>query len=85
MLAQYVYPSKIGLFRIVRHGRQWRVMCEAQEIGRHETPEAALTATRMTCSQARLPGELAQWRYVPESALAHSRVPGEGTRWRLAG
>jgi hypothetical protein len=85
MLAQYVHPSKTGLFRIIRHGRQWRVLCEEREIGRHETAEAALIAARMTCPQARLPGELAQWRYVPELALAHSRVSGEGTRWRMAG
>ncbi len=85
MLTQYVHPSKIGLFRIIRHGRQWRALCEEQEIGRHETAEAALIASRMACPQARLPGDLAQWRYIPELALAHSRVSSEGTRWRLAG
>lgn len=85
MLAQYVFPSKTGLFRIVRHGRQWRVLCEAQEIGRHETAEAALIAARMACPQARLPGDLEQWRYIPEQALAHSRVAGDSARWRLAG
>lgn len=85
MLAQYVYPSKSGLFRIVRHGRQWRVLCEDCEIGRHETAEAALIAIRMERPHARLPGELADWRYIPELALAHSRVSSEGTRWRLAG
>lgn len=85
MLAQYVFPSKTGLFRIVRHGRQWRVLCEAQEIGRHETAEAALIAARMARPQARLPGDLKQWRYIPEQALAHSRVAGDSARWRLAG
>ena len=85
MLAQYVYSSKSGLFRIVRHGRQWRVLCEEQEIGRHDTPEVALIAARIACPQARLPGELDRWRYVPELALAHSRVSGEGTRWQLTG
>lgn len=85
MLAQYVHPSKTGLFRIVRHGRQWRVLCEDCEIGRHETAEAALIAIRMVCPQARLPGDLADWRYIPERALTHSRVRSEGTRWRLAG
>ena len=85
MLAQYVHPSKTGLFRIVRHGRQWRVLCDEREMGRHETAEAALIAIRMDCPQARLPGELAEWRYIPELALAHSRVSSEGTRWRLAG
>jgi hypothetical protein len=85
MLSQYVYPSKAGLFRIIRHGRQWRALCEEQEIGRHETAEAALIATRMARPQARLPGDLEQWRYLPELALAHSRVTGENTRWRLAG
>lgn len=85
MLAQYVHPSKTGLFRIVRHGRQWRVLCDELEMGRHETAEAALIATRIDCPQARLPGELTDWRYIPELALAHSRVSSEGTRWRLAG
>jgi hypothetical protein len=85
MLAQYVYPSKSGLFRIVRHGRQWRVLCDEHEMGRHETAEAALIAIRMDCPQARLPGELTEWRYIPELALAHSRVSSEGTRLRLAG
>ncbi|MHA6205458.1 hypothetical protein ACXU4B_13610 [Dyella soli] len=85
MLAQYVYPSKTGLFRIVRHGRQWRVLWDQREIGRHETAEAALIAARIACPQARLPGELALWRYIPELALAHSRVSSEGTRWQLAG
>ncbi|WP_114241684.1 hypothetical protein [Dyella sp. C9] len=85
MLAQYVFPSKAGLFRIVRHGRQWRALCEEQEIGRHETPQAALIATRIACPQARLPGDLDRWRFIPELALAHSRVSAEGTRWRLAG
>lgn len=86
MLAQYVYPSKTGLFRIIRHGRQWRVLREAHEIGRHETAEAALIAARIACPQARLPGELAQWRYLPEQALAHSRVTREpAQRWPLAG
>ena len=86
MLAQYVYPSKTGLFRIIRHGRQWRVLCEDQEIGRHETADAALIAARIACPQARLPGSLEQWRHIPELALAHSRVSGEtNARWRLAG
>lgn len=85
MLAQYVHPSKTGLFRIIRHGRQWRALCEDTEIGRHETAEAALIATRMARPQARLPGELGQWRYISETALAHSRVSAEGTRWKLAG
>lgn len=85
MLAQYVYPSKIGLFRIIRHGRQWRVLHDELEVGRHDTAETALIATRIACPQARLPGELDQWRYVPELALAHSRVSAEGTHWQLAG
>lgn len=84
MLAQYVYPSKTGRFRIVRHGRQWRVLQDEQEIGRHETAEAALIAARIACPQARLPGELHQWRFLPELPLAHSRVSADGTRWPLA-
>ncbi|WP_430391135.1 hypothetical protein [Dyella sp. 20L07] len=86
MLTQYVYPSKTGLYRIIRHGHQWRILCEEREIGRHETAEAALIAARIACPQARLPGSLEQWRYIPELALAHSRVTRESTmRWRLTG
>lgn len=85
MLAQYVYPSKSGLFRIVRHGRQWRVLRESQEIGRHDTAEAALISARAACPQARLPGALCAWRFISETALAHSRVSAEGVRWKLAG
>ena len=85
MLAQFVYPSKTGLFRIIRHGHKWRVLCDQQELGRHETAEAGLIAARIACPKARLPGDLDAWRFIPELALAHSRVSSEGTHWQLAG
>ncbi|WP_266171255.1 hypothetical protein [Dyella subtropica] len=86
MLAQYVYSAKIGMFRIVRHGRRWRSMLDMQEVDRHDSAESALEALRLNWPHARLPARIADWRYVPELALAHSRVSGEpATRWRLAG
>ena len=42
MLAQYVYPSLLGLFRIVRHGRRWRALHESAEVGRFEFPNSVL-------------------------------------------
>jgi hypothetical protein len=86
MLAQYVYTAKAGLFRIVRHGRRWRSLLDTQELGRHDSAEAALDALRRDWPQARLPHRLDAWRYLPELALAHSRVACEpAVRWRLAG
>ncbi|MET0332489.1 MAG: hypothetical protein ABW154_13785 [Dyella sp.] len=74
MLAQYVHPSNLGLFRIVQHGRRWRVLLNEREVGRYESDLDALTTTRQTLPQARLPRRLQDWRYLPESALAHSRL-----------
>lgn len=86
MLAQYVYPAKAGLFRIVRHGHRWRSMFDTQETGRHDSAEAALAALRAGWPQARLPASLAGWRHIPQLALAHSRASDEPViRWRLAG
>jgi hypothetical protein len=73
-LAQYVHPSNLGLFRIVQHGRRWRVLLDDREVGRYESDMEALAMTRKTLPQARLPRRLQDWRYVPESALAHSRL-----------
>ena len=41
MLAQYVYPSLLGLFRIIRHGRRWRALRECEEVGRCECEQGA--------------------------------------------
>jgi len=48
VLAQYVIPSKFGLFRIVRHGHRWRTLLEERELGRHTAASAALTFLRDT-------------------------------------
>ena len=87
MLAQYVYPAKAGLFRIVRHGRRWRSMFDMQETGRHDSAEDALAALREQWPQARLPVSLEEWRYLPQlAALTHGRDPDEPVvRWRMAG
>ncbi len=66
MLAQYVIPSKFGLFRIVRHGHRWRTLLEERELGRHTAASAALTFLRDTWPRARLPMTLDRWRYLPE-------------------
>ncbi|MFC5742006.1 hypothetical protein [Dyella tabacisoli] len=84
MLAQYVYSAKIGLFRIVQHGRRWRSLLEAQEIDRHDSAESALTALRDLWPHARLPDQLDHWRHLPALALLHSRPADEPViRWQL--
>jgi hypothetical protein len=86
MLAQYVYPTKAGLFRIVRHGHRWRSLLDMQETGRHDSAEAALRALREQWPQTRLPAALHGWRHIPQLALAHERASGEPViRWRMAG
>ncbi|TBR37153.1 hypothetical protein EYV96_14820 [Dyella terrae] len=86
MLAQYVYSAKVGLFRIVRHGRRWRSLLDEHEVDRHDSAEHALAALRRNWPHARLPDCLTDWRFVPELALAHSRVSREPTmRWQVAG
>ncbi|MDE2248957.1 MAG: hypothetical protein KGM46_08805 [Pseudomonadota bacterium] len=72
MLAQYVYPSRFGLMRIVKHGRRWRALLEEREIARHESAETALSAMRAAFARARIPASLALWRQIPASTrLAH--------------
>ncbi len=75
MLAQFVFPSKAGLFRIVQHGRRWRSLLDSQETGRHPSAPAALDTLRREWPEARLPACLSEWRYLPEQALTHSRLP----------
>jgi hypothetical protein len=65
VLAQYVIPSKLGLFRIIRHGHRWRSLLDERELGRHTAASAALTYLRDTWPRARLPMTLDRWRYLP--------------------
>lgn len=75
MVSQYVFPSRQGMFRIVRHGHRWRALIEARECSRHESAEAALDALREAWPQARLPQVLGEWRYVPDAAaLPYARL-----------
>lgn len=69
MLAQYVAPTRLGIARIIRHGRQWRALINDAEYGRHETPEAAVTALREGEPSARVPG-LPDWRFTDDHPLA---------------
>lgn len=82
MLAQYVHPSKLGLFRIVQHGRRWRVLHDEREVGRYDSDVEALGMARQALPQARLPRCLDDWRYVPELALAHSRLSITPAPWQ---
>ena len=95
VLAQYVYPSRFGLVRIVRHGSRWRALLDEHEVGRHDSAEGALAALRSSWSRARLPASLLEWRHLPD---AHNRLPhiagvtrfsqgedaGSGARARMA-
>ncbi len=74
MLAQYVYPSSLGLFRIIRHGRRWRALREGAELGRFECEQSALHALRDEYPRARLPARLDRWRFLPQLALVHARA-----------
>lgn len=73
MLAQYVYHSTLGLFRIIRHGRRWRALRDSAELGRFESEQSALQALRGTFPSARLPSRLERWRFLPQLALIHAR------------
>jgi len=85
MPAQYVAPSKFGLFRIVRHGHRWRSLLESSELARHDDAPAALAYLQASCPYARLPPSLDEWRYLaePPTRLAHASANDEG--WSLAG
>lgn len=86
MLAQYVFSAKVGLFRIIRHGRRWRSLLDGHEVDRHDSAESALASLCDTWPHARLPQRLDAWRFVPEMALAHSRASGDDVvRWGMAG
>jgi hypothetical protein len=64
--SQYVIPSKLGLFRIIRHGHCWRSLLDERELGRHPGASAALAFLRDAWPRARLPGTLDSWRYLPD-------------------
>jgi hypothetical protein len=84
VLAQYVYPSTLGLFRIIRHGRRWRALRERAELGRFENEHSALDALRGEYPRARLPARLERWRFVPQLALIHERASdADEVRWQL--
>ena len=85
MQAQYVAPSKFGLFRIVRHGRRWRSLLGHCELSRHDDAAAALAYLQACCPRARLPSTLDEWRFLaePPARLMHADVNDEG--WLLAG
>ena len=84
MPAQYVCPSRLGLFRIVRHGRRWRAIHEQVEIGRFGCERDALEALRAHCPRARLPRQLERWRFLPQLAMIHARASNEDSmHWPL--
>jgi hypothetical protein len=82
MTSQYVFPSKLGMFRIVQHGRRWRALHDRVECGRHDSAEAALVTLRAVWPQARLPGQLDAWR---QSEMIRVRLPAPPMpRWNTA-
>ncbi len=85
MPAQYVAPSKFGLFRIVRHGRRWRSLLEGCELARHDDASAALAYLQASCPRARLPTTLADWRYLAEPPARLAQASVNDGDWLLAG
>ena len=86
MVSQYVFPSSLGLFRIVMHGHRWRSLIEARKVARHDSAEAALHALRQAWPHARLPRRLSEWRYVAEAAyLPHARLARATNGIRVTG
>ncbi|HEX8778047.1 MAG TPA: hypothetical protein VF738_07990 [Rhodanobacter sp.] len=85
MPAQYVAPSKFGLFRIVRHGRRWRSLLGDCELARHDDVAAALAYLHASCKRARLPTALEQWRYLGEPPARLAQASVNDSDWQLAG
>nr|WP_255494762.1 hypothetical protein [Luteibacter sp. Sphag1AF] len=83
-MAQYVYQSTSGLFRIIRHGHRWRALLDEVELGRFDEPDAAATALRDSFNAARVPHRLDRWRYLPATALGHLAPPHPTAMARLA-
>ncbi|TAL87260.1 MAG: hypothetical protein EPN74_02400 [Rhodanobacter sp.] len=73
MPTQYVYPSRSGICRIVRHGHRWRVLLDDREVARHETAETALATLRERWPQTRVPASLQRWRQLSEPSWSYSR------------
>jgi hypothetical protein len=83
VLAQYVFTSTEGLFRIVRHGHRWRALCGDSEVGRFDSPEMALCGLRDGYAGSRLPRCLSDWRFLPAAALGHLPPPRAAALARL--
>lgn len=84
MLAQYVYASKAGLFRIVSHGRRWRLLLDDREVGRFDDEVQAVAGVREQWAQARVPAEIAGWRFLPALPLGHLAPPSAAVLSRIA-
>ena len=84
VLAQYVFTSSEGLFRIVRHGHRWRALFGDSEVGRFDSPEVAVAGLRDVYAGARLPRRLSDWRFLPAAALGHLAPPSAAALARLA-
>lgn len=84
MLAQYVFTSTEGLFRIVRHGHRWRALRGDTEVGRFDSPEGAVAGLRELYASSRLPRRLDDWRFLPAAALGHLAPPSAAALARLA-
>jgi hypothetical protein len=84
VLAQYVFTSSEGLFRIVRHGHRWRALRGDAEVGRFDSPEVAVAGLRELYASSRLPRRLADWRFLPAAPLGHLAPPSAAALARLA-
>jgi hypothetical protein len=84
VLAQYVFTSTEGLFRIVHHGHRWRALRADIEVGRFDSPEIAVASLRETFASSRLPRRLSDWRFLPAAALGHLAPPSAAALARLA-
>jgi hypothetical protein len=84
VLAQYVFTSVEGLFRIVRHGHRWRALRGDSEVGRFDSPEVAVSSLREMFASCRLPRHLSDWRFLPAAALGHLAPPSAAALARLA-
>jgi len=84
VLAQYVFTSSEGLFRIVRHGHRWRALFGESEVGRFDSPEVAVASLRDLYAGSRLPRRLTDWRFLPAAPLGHLAPPSAAALARLA-
>ncbi|ODU73969.1 MAG: hypothetical protein BGP10_09500 [Rhodanobacter sp. 68-29] len=85
MPAQYVAPSKFGLFRIVQHGGRWRSLLGDCELARHADTAAALAYLQMSCPRARLPLALEHWRYLAGPPARLAQAGANDGDWLLTG